>query len=255
MRIIISPAKKMNTDTDSLPIRDLPVFLERTEALCRELQSKSPEELQKLWKCNDQIAALNIERLQQMDLHRQLTPAILAYEGIQYQYMAPNVFTTQEYDYIQEHLRILSGFYGLLRPFDGVTPYRLEMQAKLKIRESKDLYSYWDSCITDHLFSETDCIINLASKEYSICVSKYLRPGIRFITCVFGEEKDGKIIEKGTMCKMARGEMVRYMAEHQITNPEEIQAFDRLDYSFEPTRSDENTYVFVKKGKAPCSLD
>ena len=255
MRIIISPAKKMNVDTDSLPVRDLPAFLEQTEELCRELQSKSPEELQKLWKCNGQIAALNVERLRQMELRRNLTPAVLAYEGIQYQYMAPNVFTSKEYDYIQEHLRILSGFYGVLRPFDGVTPYRLEMQAKLKIREEKDLYSYWDNILAEHIFAETDCIINLASKEYSICVSKYLRHGIRFITCVFGEEKDGKIIEKGTMCKMARGEMVRYMAENQIMEPEDIRAFDRLDYAFDPERSDESTYVFVKRGKAPCSLD
>ena len=255
MRIIISPAKKMNVDTDSLPVRDLPAFLEQTEELCRELQSKSPEELQKLWKCNDQIAALNVERLRQMDLRRNLTPAVLAYEGIQYQYMAPNVFTSKEYDYIQEHLRILSGFYGVLRPFDGATPYRLEMQAKLKICGAKDLYSYWNNAIAEHIFQETDCIINLASKEYSICVSKYLRPGIRFITCVFGEEKGGKIIEKGTMCKMARGEMVRYMAENQIAEPEKIRTFDRLDYTFDPVRSDESTYVFVKRGKAPCSLD
>ncbi|MBE6973392.1 MAG: peroxide stress protein YaaA [Ruminococcaceae bacterium] len=251
MRIIISPAKKMNVDADSLPVRDLPAFLEQTEELCCELQSKSPEELQKLWKCNDQIAALNVERLRQMELRRSLTPAVLAYEGIQYQYMAPNVFTSKEYDYIQEHLRILSGFYGVLRPFDGVTPYRLEMQAKLKIREAKDLYSYWSNKLAKHIFSETDCILNLASKEYSVCVSKYLRPGIRFITCVFGEEKGGKIIEKGTMCKMARGEMVRYMAENQITEPEDIRAFDRLDYVFAPERSDESTYVFVKRGKAP----
>ena len=237
MRIIISPAKKMNVDTDSLPVRDLPAFLEHTEEICRELQSKSPEELQKLWKCNDQIAALNIERLRQMDLHSNLTPAVLAYEGI------------------QEHLRILSGFYGVLRPFDGVTPYRLEMQAKLKIREAKDLYSYWNNQLSEHIFTEADCIINLASKEYSICVSKYLRPGIRFITCVFGEEKGGKIIEKGTMCKMARGEMVRYMAEHQIENPEDIRAFDRLDYIFDSERSDKETYVFVKRGKKPCSSD
>ena len=255
MRIIISPAKKMNVDTDSLPVRDLPVFLKQTEVLCRELQSQSPEELKKLWKCNDTIAAVNVERLANMDLHTRLTPAVLAYDGIQYQYMAPGVFTNREYDYIQKHLRVLSGFYGVLRPFDGVTPYRLEMQTKLKVREAKDLYMYWNSSIAEYLFAESNCVINLASKEYSICVSKYLRPGIRFITCVFGEEKDGKIVEKGTMCKMARGEMVRYMAEHQITDPEDIRSFDRLNYAFDPERSDENTYVFVKRGKTPCSSD
>ena len=255
MRIIISPAKKMNVDTDSLPVRDLPVFLSHTEVLCCALQSKSAEELQRLWKCNNQIAALNVERLRQMDLRHGLTPAVLAYEGIQYQYMAPNVFSSGEYEYIQEHLRILSGFYGVLRPFDGVTPYRLEMQTKLEVCEAKDLYSYWSGEIAENIFAETDCVVNLASKEYSVCVSKYLRPGIRFITCVFGEEKNGKIIEKGTMCKMARGEMVRYMAENCVQTPEEIRAFDRLEYIFDATRSDEETYVFVKREKVSCSWD
>ena len=98
-------------------------------------------------------------------------------------------------------------------------------------------------------------MINLASKEYSVCLSKYLKPMLRFITCVFGEEKDGKIIEKGTMCKMARGEMVRYMAERQITEPENIRSFDRLNYVFDPDRSNENTYVFVMRERTPCSLD
>ncbi len=246
MRIIISPAKKMNVDTDSLDWRDLPLFLSQAQELCMRLQRMSYPELKKLWKCNDQIAELNVERLQRMDLQRNLTPAILAYEGIQYQYMAPGVFTDQEFDYVQEHLRILSGFYGILRPFDGVVPYRLEMQAKLRIGEAKDLYSYWSDSLAESLYAETNCIVNLASKEYSLCVSKYLPNSVRFITCVFGEEKDGKVIEKGTMCKMARGEMVRYMAEHQITDPEQIKAFDQLHYRFNNKYSDNSTFVFLK---------
>ena len=246
MRIIISPAKKMNMDTDSLPWCDLPVFLRNTKEICGQLQSMSYEELKKLWKCNDQIAELNVRRLRDMDLHRHLTPAVLAYEGIQYQYMAPGVFTDQEYAYIQEHLRILSGFYGVLRPFDGVTPYRLEMQAKLKIGECKDLYAYWGDRIAQTLFAETDCILNLASKEYSICVSKYLPDDLRFITCVFGEEKGGKVIEKGTMCKMARGEMVRYMAQNQVSAPEQIKSFNCLNYRFDESLSDNNTYIFLR---------
>lgn len=247
MRIIISPAKKMNVDTDSFPYRDLPVFLTNTEELCRKLQCMSYEELKILWKCNDQIAELNVRRLQNMDLRKGLTPAVLAYEGIQYQYMAPGVFTEQEYSYVQDHLRILSGFYGILRPFDGVTPYRLEMQAKLKIGECKDLYAYWGNRLAETLFAETSCIINLASKEYSMCVSKYLPDSVRFITCVFGEEKNGKVIEKGTMCKMARGEMVRFMAQNRINTPEQIRMFDRLNYRFDETRSDENTYIFLRR--------
>jgi len=247
MRIIISPAKKMRVDTDSLPYRDLAVFLDQTRELLGVLKTMSREELKKLWKCNDQIADLNFRRLQDMVLERNLTPAVLAYEGIQYQYMAPGVFTDQQFYYIQEHLRILSGFYGLLKPFDGVTPYRLEMQAKLKAGdECKDLYHYWGSRIAEALFSETNCIINLASKEYSQCVSRYLSEDVCFTTCVFGEEKSGKVIEKGTMCKMARGEMVRYMAENQIENPEEIKSFARLGYRYSPTHSADDLFVFIR---------
>ena len=246
MRIIITPAKKMRVNTDSLPYADLPEFLTQTEELCAILQSMTDIELKKLWKCNDQIAAQNILRLQNMDLHNRLTPAVLAYEGIQYQYMAPGVFTEQALNYVQEHLRILSGFYGILKPFDGVTPYRLEMQAKLRVGECKDLYAYWGDNLANALFEETGCIINLASKEYSVCISKYLPETVRFITCIFGEEKDGKVIEKGTMCKMARGEMVRYMAENQIEDPEQIKSFDRLHYRFDEARSEEKVFVFLR---------
>ena len=245
MRIIISPAKKMNADTDTLPWRDLPAFLPKTQQLLDRLRGMSDEELQRLWKCNDQIAALNVKRLHDMDLHRNLTPAIIAYEGIQYQYMAPDVFTQKEYDYVQEHLRILSGFYGVLRPLDGVTPYRLEMQAKLRMGDAKDLYAFWGEALARSVLDGTGCVINLASKEYSVCVSKYLPKDKRMITCVFGEERDGKIIEKGTMCKMARGEMVRFMAVNQIERPEDIKTFDGLDYRYSPEHSDEQNYVFV----------
>jgi len=247
MRIIISPAKKMNVDCDSLPWRNLPQMLPRSEELLETLRSMTGAELKALWKCNDALASLNMERLSSMNLKERLTTAILAYEGIQYQYMAPNVFTAAQYAYIEEHLRILSGFYGILRPFDGVTPYRLEMQAKLETRKGKDLYSYWGSDVADVLFSETDCIINLASKEYSLCVSKYLAENIRFITCIFGEKKDGRVLEKGTMCKMARGEMVRFMAENRICQPKELKSFCCLGYQYCEERSDRNQYVFVRR--------
>jgi len=247
MRIIISPAKKMNADTDTLPYRDLPAFLPKTQQLLDRLRAMDEGELKRLWKSNDQIAALNVERLREMDLHRNLTPAIIVYEGIQYQYMAPDVFTQKEYDYVQEHLRILSGFYGALRPLDGVTPYRLEMQAKLRMGDAKDLYAFWGGALAHSVLDGTDCVINLASKEYSVCISKYLPRNKRMITCVFGEEKDGKIIEKGTMCKMARGEMVRFMAVNGIEKPEEIKAFEGLGYRYSPEHSDDDTYVFVRK--------
>ena len=248
MKIIISPAKKMRTDPDSLPCRGLPCFLEQAEQLRGILQKMDYAALKRLWKCNDQIATLNVRRLETMDLRRGLTPAVLSYEGLQYQYMAPNVFSDRELDYIQEHLRILSGFYGMLRPFDGVTPYRLEMQARLAAGEARDLYDFWGDRIARELFSGTDCVLNLASREYSQCVTRHLPPGARFITCVFGEEREGRVVEKGTLCKMARGEMVRYLAENQVQRPEELQSFARLGYRFDPDRSGSDTYVFVSNG-------
>ena len=246
MKIIISPAKKMRVDTDTMPVLALPVFLNRTEEILARLKSLSPAELQSLWKCNDQIAALNIERLREMNLHACLTPAVLAYDGIQYVHMAPSVFTDQEFLYVQEHLRILSGFYGVLRPFDGVTPYRLEMQSRLAVGSHRDLYAFWGDALARELCTGTDCILNLASKEYSQCISKHLPSGVRFITCVFAEWKDGKLIEKGTQCKMARGEMVRYLAEQQADVPEAAQSFSRLGFAYSPAHSDSSTYVFIK---------
>lgn len=246
MRIIISPAKKMNIDTDSLAWRNLPGFLSQTEEILEKLRGMDYDALKKLWKCNDKIAAQNVERLERMDLRKQLTPAVLAYEGIQYQYMAPTVFSDREYDYIQEHLRILSGFYGVLRPFDGVVPYRLEMQAKLQIDDAKDLYSFWGSALADQLAVETGCIINLASKEYSSIIAKHLPADVRMITCIFGEEVNGKIVEKGTLCKMARGEMVRRMAENNVTNPEELKRLQLSNYAYNDTLSNENIYVYTR---------
>lgn len=249
MRIIISPAKKMNVDTDSFDVEALPQFVEETEKLMAALKGMSPEALQKLWKCNDSITALNVERLQNMDLRRGLTPALLSYEGIQYQYLAPGVLENGGLNYLREHLRILSGFYGLLCPFDGVTPYRLEMQAKLSVDGKKDLYDFWGDRLAAQLASETDLVLNLASKEYSKAVEPWLPQGVRFLTCVFGELKEGRVVEKGTMCKMARGQMLRWMAENQITDPADLPNFNDLEYRFSPERSSENNYVFIKGEK------
>ena len=111
----------------------------------------------------------------------------------------------------------------------------------------KDLYAFWGNKLAETLAAETDLVVNLASKEYSKAVSPHLPPSVTFLTCTFGEEKDGKVVEKGTMCKMARGEMARWMAEHNIHQAEELQAFDQLDYTFSPVYSNPQHYVFLKE--------
>ncbi len=249
MRIIISPAKKMNVDTDTLAPKGRPVFLKEAGELMEWMRCLSFEKAKALWKCNDKIAGQNYRRFQEMDLESNLTPAVLAYEGIQYQYMAPSVFDGAEAGYIGEHLRILSGFYGVLRPFDGVVPYRLEMQAKAS--DAGDLYKFWgDKLYREVAREETEegvLILNLASKEYSRCIEKYLQPADRFLTVVFGELTEGKVKQKGTLAKMARGEMVRYLAENKVEEPGGIRNFGRLGYRFEASLSTENKYVFLKQ--------
>ena len=248
MRIIISPAKKMKVDVDSFAPEGLPGFLPEAERLKAALQGMTPEALQALWLCNDAIARQNVERLEAMDLRRRLTPAILSYQGIQYQYMAPGVFTEEQLQYIRERLRILSGFYGLLRPFDGVTPYRLEMQARFSVDGCRDLYAFWGGKLAERLAEETDWVLNLASLEYSRAVTPGLPPSVPVITCVFGERKGEKVVEKGTLCKMARGQMVRWLAENRIEEPEAVRNFAELGYRFSPEHSGETTYTFIKGG-------
>ena len=245
MRIIISPAKKMRTD-DDIPHRQLPVFIKEADILKNHLCGLSYDELKKLWACNDDIARLNYDRLQHMDLYRNLSPAILSYDGIQYQYMAPQVFETSYFEYIERHLRIVSGLYGILKPFDGITPYRLEMQAKLKTDFCRNLYDYWKDRIYSDLIKDNDVILNLASNEYSKTVTKHLSPDIRLVNCIFGELIDGKVKEKGVYVKMARGEMVRYMAENGIEDIEQIKGFDRLGFTYSDELSAADKYVFLK---------
>lgn len=247
MRIIISPAKKMHVDTDSLPPESLPQFLPEARRLLSALRAMPEPALQALWNCNDAIAALNVDRLRHMDLERDLTPAILSYEGIQYQYMAPGVFETGQFAFIQGHLRILSGFYGLLRPFDGVVPYRLEMQARLAVDGHRDLYAFWGDKLALALARETDWVLNLASKEYSRAVQAHLPASVRLVNCVFGEIVNGKVAEKGTLCKMARGQMVRFIAEHALTRPEGLKDFCDLGYRFDASRSGADRFVFIKE--------
>lgn len=246
MKIIVSPAKKMRIDIDSIESKGVPVYLDDTWKILKWLRTKDYKELKELWKCNDEIAEQNIDRLKQMDLDTALTPAILSYEGIAYQYMSPSVFEDSQIEYVQEHLRILSGFYGILKPLDAVTPYRLEMQAKADVNGSKNLYNFWKDKLYHEVIDKDRVIINLASKEYSKCIESYLEPEDLYITCHFGELIDGKFKQKGTYAKMARGEMIRYMAEKSIKDYRDIKKFDRLNYSYHSILSSDKDFYFIR---------
>ena len=269
LKIIISPAKKMNLIEEYPCEPTTPVFLDRALDLHERLKKMTLAELTALWGCSDKLAAQNHERLHTYSPERALSPALLSYEGIQYQHIAPGVFTDAQWNYVNSHLRILSGFYGILAPTDTVVPYRLEMQAKLKTENDVDLYGYWGNALYEELVRDgmTE-LVNLASGEYSKAILPYIKvapapsrngsqthdsspssetcpPCIPCITCIFGELVNDKVKMKGTQAKIARGEMVRWMAEKGIEKAEDIREFKELGYRFRSDLSSRDEYVFL----------
>lgn len=245
--MIVSPAKKMNVVEGPPYATALPRFLDRTERLVQAVQELSYAQAKELWRCSDKLALLNYERFQTMDLTRDTTAAVLAYEGIQYQHLAPHIMSTTELAFLDAHLRMLSGFYGVLQPTDGVVPYRLEMQAKLAVGGAHDLYEFWGPHLTEALAQETDTIVNLASVEYAKAVVPHAHTlGLRVVTCLFGQMVDGRFRQRATEAKAARGTFVRWCAENAIEATEDFPRFSECGYALDEARSSTDELVFVR---------
>lgn len=247
MQLLISPAKQMVCDTDWLAPRQLPQLLAEAEQLADYLRSLSPSELQTLFRVSAPLARQSYDLYHTFRLREAATPAILAYQGIQYRYMAPDLFSEPALDYIERHLFIISGLYGVLRPLDAVVPHRLEMQTRLRTSFCKNLYDYWGDKLAQVVARPGETLLNLASAEYAKAVLPHLSPDVRCITPVFGELSNGRVISKGVYVKMARGEMVRFLAERGAENPAELLAFDRLGYRLCPERSTSDAPVFLRE--------
>lgn len=247
MQAIIAPAKKMTIDTDSFAPRSEPQFLKEARAITRAMQQLDYEQAKQLWQTSDRLTQPNFNYLQQMQLGRNLTPAVMAYVGIQYQSMAPDLMTAAELDYLQDHLRILSGLYGVLRPFDGIVPYRLEMQAKLRVGAKVGLYDYWGARLHDALDFANGPVINLASQEYAKAVRPFLTDGEQLVDVTFGRLEGGRVKMRATRAKMARGAMVRFMAEQQVTTLTGLTAFDHPEYTYAQTLSTPTKLVFLER--------
>ncbi|MDR2832653.1 MAG: peroxide stress protein YaaA [Streptococcaceae bacterium] len=252
MYIIISPAKKMNINPDDFPVQNQPIFLKEANQLMEIIQGLSIKETKELWQCNDKLNELNYQRFQKMQQTQPLTPAIMSYEGLQYQSINADLMSQEQLDYLEKHLRILSGFYGILKPFDGVVPYRLEMQAKLQVSPLiKNMYQFWDEKLFQELANEK-LIINLASKEYSKAITPYLNEQTTFLTISFAsfctDKRTGirKARAKATESKIARGQMVRFMAENQIETVERIKEFCDSGFSFNEELSTADHFTFTK---------
>ena len=238
----------MNVVDDAFGWRELPMFADEAARLADAVRALAYDEVKALWQCSDALAELNFERFRTLDVHAgALTPAILAYEGIQYQHVAPQVMTADQLDYLQQCLRILSGFYGVLRPLDGVTPYRLEMQAKLAVDGARTLYEFWGDRLYRAIAAETDVIVNLASVEYAKAVAPHVAGPCRMFTCLFGTiDARGRLVQRSTAAKAARGSMVRWCAEHGVERPDDLRAFDVAGYAFNKERSTDDCLVFVQ---------
>lgn len=249
MKIIIAPAKKMNIDNDTFEYETMPQYLEETALLLKVMKKLSYEEAKQMWNCSDKLAETNYKWLQELDLNKQLTPALLAFSGIQYQYMAPDLFTEPALNYVRNNLRILSGFYGILRPFDGVVPYRLEMQSHLQMPNYSNLYEFWNSKIYNALTKNSETIINLASQEYAKAIIPFLKNKQKLVTIVFASMVNGKLKTKATLAKMARGEMVRFMAENNAPNIATVKQFKHPNWKFSSEFSTDNqlTFIYHKK--------
>lgn len=241
MKIIISPAKTMCEEEWYTDVCE-PVFYREANELLKQLKTYTREELYEVLKCNDTLLELNYKRFQGMNDVRGVSAAIHSYIGLQYQHIASNVLEDEYMNYLNAHLRIISGFYGLLKANDGIRPYRLEMKSRLK---SCSLYDYWGSKIHDELYKEGDAVLNLASKEYSVCIEKYLKDREKFITVDFKELVNGKWKMKATQAKMARGDMVRYIAENKIEDIEKVKRFN-IGYTYNEELSNETHWVFVR---------
>ena len=247
MKLLLSPAKKMREDADFLPPGSAPALLDRARVLADWLRGLDYPALKKVLACSDAIAELNYRRYQELDFARADTPALLAYDGIQYKYMAPQLFTTEQFAWAGGHLRILSGLYGVLRPFDGVVPYRLEMGARFHTPFCKSLYDFWGDSLYRALTADgEDTLVDLASHEYAMAVRPWVEGRARVVDVIFAELEGDRLVEKGVYVKMARGEMARFLAERGAEEPEAMRDFDRLGYAFSPEWSGEDCYVFLR---------
>lgn len=254
MKIIISPAKSLDY-RKPVPVADytMPRFLDRSQRLVDALRQLHPSEIGSLMAISSKLAELNFERFQQWHLPFTLDnarQAVYAFDGDVYDGLDVRSLTSDEVGYISNHLRILSGLYGVLRPLDLIQPYRLEMGSKLSVDGDKNLYQFWGTQITDSLNDELAVaadatLVNLASEEYF----KSIIPAslnARIVTPVFVEYKGDRPRVVSLMAKRARGMMVRFMAEQAISDVEDIKTFDYGRYAFSADLSEGDRWVFVR---------
>src|SRR5690625_451207 len=253
MKILVSPAKTMDYKTD-LPIDTYtqPKFIKEAEELNNTLKALSKKEMSDLMKISDNLTNLNYERVREFELpftHENARPAVFAFSGDVYVGLDAYTIPKDKFNLLQKRLRILSGMYGILKPLDLMQPYRLEMGTRLKVNGASNLYEYWGDTLTDMLnqeMEEEELLVNLASNEYFKSINKKKLKS-KLITPIFKDYKNGELKIIAFYAKKARGSMVRYIIDKNITDLDGIKSFDIDGYAFnESETTDENSPVFIR---------
>lgn len=254
MLMLLSPAKSQDFTVELKgPAPTSPELWSHGKHLLKELKTKSITEIETLMSVSEKIATLNFDRFKTFSpkfTAKNAKPCALAFRGDVYRGLDAASLSTQEMAYAQKHLRILSGLYGVLRPFDLMQPYRLEMKTKLSNARGKDLYTFWDAHITEHLNdhlkkSKTNIVLNLASNEYYNAVKPKLL-NAEVIAPAFKEMKNGKYKILSMYAKFARGLMARWVIQNKIENPKDLKKFKVDGYRFNKDLSSDVIPVFTR---------
>jgi len=250
MLMVISPAKSLDMESPSLLAEyTMPTLLAQSQQLIDVLKQYSLDQLAQLMSISGKLAELNVRRYQDFTLPFSVNnakQAIYAFNGDVYEGLSATTLDASCVSYLQQHLRILSGLYGVLRPLDLMQPYRLEMGTKLATPAGKDLYAFWDNRVTQALIDvlpENEVLVNLASEEYfsSVRLNVLNR---RVVTPIFQDEKEGKYKIISFYAKKARGMMVRYAAENNITQVDDLKAFNVDGYAYVSEVSSADKWFF-----------
>ena len=256
MLIVLSPAKRLDfTEADAaIPGTDRR-FLEDTASLSKTAKRQTKADLRRLMGISDDLATLNAARFKAFDPEStEGVQAAFAFAGDVYEGLKARELDADALAFAQDHLRILSGFYGLLRPLDRIQPYRLEMGTRPKTRRGASLYDFWGDRISKQLNEDAEgqsdpTLVNLASQEYFGAVdARALK--IPVVTCHFREAKDGESRIISFFAKKARGTMARFAIEQRIDRAEDLKAFDRDGYGFDKATSTETDWIFIRSGNS-----
>ncbi|MCL9775173.1 peroxide stress protein YaaA [Vibrio methylphosphonaticus] len=255
MLIVVSPAKTLDYESPLATERfTQPEFIEQSAELIEVCRKLTPADVSALMKVSDKIAGLNVARFEEWDTSfttENARQAILAFKGDVYTGLDAESMSDADFDYAQQHLRMLSGLYGLLKPLDLMQPYRLEMGTKLANDRGSNLYQFWGNLITDKLNDvladhESDILVNLASNEYFKAV-KVKQLNSQVVTPVFKDCKNGQYKVISFYAKKARGMMARYIIDNQIDSVEALQQFDTAGYYFVADESTASELVFKRE--------